>query len=175
MMRLLCVGQSPPSSKKARVFSTISPICGSPWRSAPLSSQIFAIGRVRQLEAAIAAVDRDRLVKVSSVSRWTSISVLYRPLECQLVGDVLVDEGEAAERVGRHEVAQGALVGQMEQALIRLDERGEHGELLLLEGAESAYSGMRRRSRRRSRTSPRVGSVASHSSSSRHSVLKAVL
>ncbi len=38
--------------------------------------------------------------------------------------------------MGRDDEAQGALVRQMQQLLLRVDQRGEHRELLLLEGAE---------------------------------------
>src|SRR5205085_4686873 len=96
----------------------------------------LAIGRVRQLEAAVAAIDGDRLVEIVERLALDLDQGIVQALEGKLVGDVLVDEGEAAERVGRNEVAQGSLVGQMKQPLIRLDERIEHGELLLLEGAE---------------------------------------
>ncbi len=99
------------------------------------------IGRVRQLEAPVAAEHGDRLVKVVERLALHLDQGVVGSLERELVGDILVDEGDPAERMRRDDEAQRALVRQMQQLLLRLDQRGEHGELLPFEGAEIGVLG----------------------------------
>src|SRR5262249_53466637 len=96
----------------------------------------LAEGRVVELEAPVAAEDGDRLVEIVERLALNLDERVVRALQGQLVGDVLIDAGEAAEGMRRDDEAQGWVVGEVEQLLLWLDQRGEHGELRLLEGAE---------------------------------------
>src|SRR5207248_10036881 len=61
---------------------------------------------------------------------------VVRAFESEPVGDVLIDEQEAAQGMRRHRHAERAAVGQMYQLVLRLDERCEETDLLTLEHSE---------------------------------------
>lgn len=98
-------------------------------------------GRVGKLQAAVAAEDRDALEEIVERLALHLDEGVVRAFEREPVGDVFVEEGEAAERVRRDDHPQGPIVGQMEQLLLRLKERREHLLLLPLEGAEIGVFG----------------------------------
>src|SRR5262249_26686743 len=62
-------------------------------------------------------------------------------LERQPVGYVLVDKGESAKRMRRHRQQQGAVVRQMHQLLLPVDQRREELQPLAFEGTEIGMFG----------------------------------
>ncbi len=99
------------------------------------------VGGIGKLQAAVAAEHGHRLVEIVERLALHLDHRVVGPLERELVGDLLVDEGEAAEGMGRDDQAERAVVRQVQQLLLRLDQRGEHTELLALEGAEIGVFG----------------------------------
>jgi hypothetical protein len=61
---------------------------------------------------------------------------IARSLERQPIGHVLVNESEPAERMRRYRQQQGAVVGQMQQLLLPVRQRGEELQALAPESAE---------------------------------------
>ncbi len=95
-----------------------------------------AIGGIVQFEPAIAAEYGDALEQVVERFALHRDQRVVRTFQRQPIGDVLVDEDQAAQRMRRHRQAEGAAVGQVHQLAHGLDQRGEHAQLLALEGAE---------------------------------------
>src|SRR5665213_533914 len=95
------------------------------------------IGRIPQLQAPVAAEDGDAFIEVVQRFALNRYGSVVGAFERQAVGNVLENKGQAAERMRADDEAQRALVGQMQQLFLGLDQRGEHGALLRLEGAET--------------------------------------
>ena len=72
-----------------------------------------AIGRVMQLQAAIAAIDGDGFEEMVEGGPLHLGQRVAGAFERQAVGDILVDEGQPAERMRRDGQPQGAAVGQV--------------------------------------------------------------
>ncbi len=78
-----------------------------------------------ELQPAVAAVDRDALEEVVESGAPDLRQGVARALERQAIADVLVNEGEAAEWMWGDRQQQGAAIGQMQQILLRPDDRRE--------------------------------------------------
>src|SRR6266550_6275629 len=85
-----------------------------------------------ELQPAIAAVNGDAFEEAVESGAPHLRQRIARALERQAIGDVLVDEGEATERMRRDRQQQGAAVWQMQQFLLRPDDRGEQPQLVAL-------------------------------------------
>src|SRR4051812_12140624 len=85
-----------------------------------------------KLQAAIAAVNGDAFEEVVESGAPHLRQRIARALERQAIGEVLVDKGEAAERVRRDGRQQGAAVRQMQQFLLRPNDRGKQPQLVAL-------------------------------------------
>ena len=89
-----------------------------------------------KLEPAVAAEHGDALEQIVQRFPLDLEQGVVRAFERQAVGDVLVHKNEAAQRMRRYRHAQRAIVRQVHQLALRLDQGGEHLELLALEGAK---------------------------------------
>ena len=78
-----------------------------------------------ELQPAIAPVDRNALEEVVEGGAPHFRQGLARALERKAIADVFVDKGEAAEWMWGDGQQQGATVGQMQQVLLRPNDRSE--------------------------------------------------
>ena len=97
-------------------------------------------GRVVELEAAVRAQERDALLEIVQRLALHADQLVVAAFKRQLVGDVLIEIGDAAEGVLLADHVQRAAIGQVPPVLARLD-RGIGGELL---GAPFAVIGLLR-------------------------------
>jgi hypothetical protein len=78
-----------------------------------------------ELQPAVAAIDCDALEEVVERGPPHLGQGIAGAFEGQAIADVLVNKGKAAEWMRRDGQQQGAAIGQMQQILLRPDDRGE--------------------------------------------------
>jgi hypothetical protein len=136
MIPRFIAAQSAPSSKKgAHLVDDLADMrlaCDIFRRQSP----DLQIGRVVQLQPAVAAVYRNPFEQIVEGRPPHLGPGIARSLECQPIGHVLVDESEPAERMRRYRQQQSAVVRQMQQLLLAVRQRGEELHALALEGTE---------------------------------------
>ena len=132
------------SSRRSRRYAA------RPRRSSSDSSQIVAIGRVVQLEPTVAAVDGDAFEEMVERLALHLVRVLYERFERQAIGDVLVNESEAAERMWRDRQQQVRPSGRCSSSCCGSISEVNIASCWRLKARKSADSGRRRRSRSRS-------------------------